>query len=406
MILSDKLIRLGVRKGVRDLPPPRTKTPHSIEHVVNGSFRSTDAGNVFVADTLYPTEYKHGRANILPTRILAAIAEWARDPRLAEIDPSQLVFLDTETSGLAGGTGTFAFLIGIGRFESDGFRVAQYFMRDPSEELAVLTALLEHLDGRGALVTFNGRSFDLPILAARYIVNRHRINLRSISHLDLLSLSRRLWRERLESRALKSLEHDVLGGTRAEEDVPGWEIPWLYRKFLDTGDARPLRGVFYHNAMDVVSMAGLLNHISRMIGQSSFEFEHGLDLYSIGRLFEDLGRIDEATQYYGRALEFELSEEHHRRVTQRLSTSCKRLKRFEGALQLWRESAKRGEIYANIELAKYFEHREPDYRAALEWTRAALVLVRSRDTNPDDRRAWMSDLDRRLKRLESKLEGM
>jgi uncharacterized protein YprB with RNaseH-like and TPR domain len=141
MTLSEKLIRLGVRRGAHDLPPPRTRASHSIDQVVNGSFRSTTTGDVFVADTLYRREDKHGRVDLLPTRILPTIAEWAHDARMAEIDPSQLVFLDTETTGLAGGTGTFAFLIGIGRFEPDGFRVAQYFLRDPKEEIAVLSAL-------------------------------------------------------------------------------------------------------------------------------------------------------------------------------------------------------------------------------------------------------------------------
>jgi uncharacterized protein len=406
LTLSEKLIRMGVRKGVRDLLPPRPKMPHAIEDVVQGAFLPTHAGNVFVAQTLYPIDYKHGRVDISPTRILATIAEWTKDERLLQVDPSQLVFLDTETSGLAGGTGTFAFLVGIGRFEPDGFRVAQYFMRDPEEELAVLVALLEHLDNRMALVTFNGMSFDLPILSARYIINRHRIDLKSISHLDLLKLARRLWSDRLESRALKSLELAVLDARRTQEDVPGSQIPIMYREYLDTRDARPLKGVFYHNAMDVVSMAGLLNYITRMLEQpASFEFEYGLDIYAIGKLLEDLGQAREAAQLYARALEYDLSEEHHRRIAQRLSMSYKRQRYFEGAVPLWSESAMRGELYAHVELAKYFEHRQRDYDRALEWTRSALALLDARDANPDTRRAWQSDLDRRRVRLQSKLQA-
>jgi tetratricopeptide (TPR) repeat protein len=241
--------------------------------------------------------------------------------------------------------------------------------------------------------------------SARYFLNGNGINFISISHVFFLNLARRLWRERLESRALKSLEVDILGAIRAEDDVPGWKIPWIYRDFLDTGDARPLKGVFYHNAMDVVSMAGLLSHITKVLEQPmSFEFEHGLDLYAIGRLFEDLGRIDEAARLYART-RIRVSEEHHRLLARRLSCSHKRMKHFDGAVSLWRESARCGEIYAHVELAKYFEHKERNYSAALEWTRGALALVGSRDTNPDVKRTWQSDLDHRLKRLESKFRN-
>jgi uncharacterized protein YprB with RNaseH-like and TPR domain len=145
---------------------------------------------------------------------LGIIAQWAREPRLAEVEPDTFAFLDTETTGLAGGTGTYAFLVGVGRYDGEDFHLAQFFMRDPAEEPALLWALTDFLGPCQALVTFNGKAFDVPLLNARYITNGETPSLTSTAHLDLLPLARRLWRDRLPSRALGYLEEHILGLTR------------------------------------------------------------------------------------------------------------------------------------------------------------------------------------------------
>ena len=400
-ILSDKLKSLGVQVGARDLPPPKAKRAHAIENVVAGRLHATALGDAFVVETTYPPEYRHGSAALQITASLQTIAEWAHEERIAHCAPSGFVFLDIETTGLAGGTGTFAFLVGIGRYVDGEFHLTQFFMRDPIEEPAMLAALAELLQPLDALVTFNGKAFDVPLLTARYITNRSDTPFARVPHLDLLPLARRLWRDRLESRALKSLETHILGAARTDEDIPGFLIPQMYFDYLQTGDARPLKRVLYHNAMDVVAMAALLSHVSQMLNDPiEFATEHGLDLISIGKLFEDLGRLGDAAQLYARGLELDVPEETFRQTVQRLALVHRRRGELTAAIELWRNAAGNRQIYAFVELAKYYEHKARDYTEAAQWTRAALAIVS--ESSPDARREWLAELEHRLKRLETK----
>src|SRR5450830_1088490 len=193
--------------------------------------------DTFVAEQTYPSDYRHGLTPLRISAPLLTIAQWARDPRLAVLPIESFAFLDVETTGLAGGTGTYAFLVGVGRFEGDTFHLAQYFMRDPAEESAMLEGLMEFLAPNSALVTFNGKAFDAPLLVTRYMMHNIPVPFKDFAHLDLLPLARRLWRDRLPSRALKYLEENVLAAPRTVDEVPGYEIPYLYFDYLRTGDA-------------------------------------------------------------------------------------------------------------------------------------------------------------------------
>ena len=274
--LADKLKSLGMKKGsTLPSPPPFGSAQgkadsHSIDSVVAGTFLPTPRGDVFVAEQKLPPDYIYGSAPLLSSSPLSLISQWANDLQLSTLPLSKFAFLDTETSGLSGGTGTYAFLVGVARFIDDQYILKQFFMRDPAEEPALLEGLANFLVPCEALVTFNGKAFDTPLLTTRYKLHHIPVPYKDYSHLDLLPLARRLWRDRLESRALKYLEEHVLGLTRSSEEVPGYEIPWLYFDYLRTGDARPLGGVFYHNAMDVVAMAALLAHMNDML-ESPFE---------------------------------------------------------------------------------------------------------------------------------------
>src|SRR5512140_1444312 len=214
--LTDKLKSLGVKTGVKELASPKpASASSSIDSVVAGAFLPTPRGDVFAAEQVYQSDYLHGNAPIVCAMPLTLIAQWANDSRLAEIPLSRFAFLDTETSGLSGGTGTYAFMVGIGRFVDDQFQLRQFFMRDPAEEPAMLEAIASFLAPVQALVTFNGKAFDAPLLTTRYRLHHIPIPYEGYSHLDLLPLARRLWRDRLESRALKFLEVHVLGMTRS-----------------------------------------------------------------------------------------------------------------------------------------------------------------------------------------------
>jgi len=401
--LSDKLKSLGVQVGAQDLPPPKPRRAHTIENVVAGKFIATKHGDAFVAETTYARDYRHGRGALELSGSLETIAAWAREPRLAQCESRDLAFLDIETTGLGGGAGTYAFLVGVGRFSADDFRVAQFFMRDPIEEPALLAALARIFDARAALVTFNGKAFDIPILNARYITNGDASPFPDRAHLDLLPLARRLWRDRLESRALGALERHILGMTRAEDEVPGWLIPQIYFDYLQTGDARPLRGVFYHNAMDVVAMAALLNHVVAMLNDPfTFAIEHGLDVIAIAKLFEDLGQWDAAARVYARGLELDLSETAFRETVRRYAHLQRRRGDLASAVELWRAATATRQVYAFVELAKHYEHRARDYAQALVQTRAALAIVTAADFPRDARKQWLGALEHRLARLERK----
>jgi uncharacterized protein YprB with RNaseH-like and TPR domain len=403
--LSDKLKSLGVKVGAHDLPPPRAKNAFAIENVTDGRVVATELGDAFVIEKIFADDYRHGTPGVaLPINAsLATIADWANEPTLARGDLSRWVFLDTETSGLAGGTGTFAFLIGLGRYVENNFRLTQIFMRDPGEEPATLAAVTRFLQPCDALVTFNGKSFDAPLLRNRFILNRAAVPFANTAHLDLLPLARRLWRDRLESRALKSLEAHILGMTRTEEDIPGFLIPQMYFDYLSNGDARPLTRVLYHNAMDVVAMAALLSHIAQLLDDPlTFAVEHGLDLIAIGKMFEDLGRTEDAARLYARGLERDLPEENFRATMERLARLQKRRGQNDAALELWRAAAGTRQIYAFVELAKYYEHRARDFVEAARWTRDALAIVAQ--SSPTVRREWRAQLEHRLARVERKMQ--
>ncbi len=402
--LSEKLKSLGVKIGARDLPAPPPRRAYPIEKVIPGRVQPTEYGEAFVVETDYSLDYRHGQMALALTSPLSTIADWARDARIAQGAAEHLLFLDVETTGLAGGTGTLAFVIGIGRLQSMGFRVTQIFVRDPAEEPAALAALSGLLAAPDVLVTFNGKAFDVPLLNARYITNRFATPFASPPHLDLLLLARRLWRERLESRALGSLETHILKMARSQEDVPGWLIPQMYFDYLHSGDARPLARVLYHNAMDIVAMAALLNHVAQMLADPiGFATDHGLDWIALGKLFEDLDRLEDAAALYARGLSLDLPEETFRQTVQRLAFVQRRRGEMAAALDLWREAAGTRQIYAFVEIAKYYEHRARDYALAAQWTRDALTVLATRDAH--ERQQWQADLEHRLKRLEKRVQG-
>ena len=400
--LAGKLKSMGVKIGTGELQPQTSKPKKeaAIQSVVDGHFVSTRQGDTFVAEQTYPSDYRHGLTPLRISAPLLTIAQWARDPRLAVLPIESFAFLDVETTGLTGGTGTYAFLVGVGRFEGDTFHLAQYFMRDPAEESAMLEGLMEFLAPNSALVTFNGKAFDAPLLVTRYLLHNIPVPFKDFAHLDLLPLARRLWRDRLPSRALKYLEENVLAAPRTVDEVPGYEIPYLYFDYLRTGDAAPLKGVFYHNAMDIVALAALMNHMASILhAPFDGQVQHGLDFIALGKLFEDLDRREEAARLYERGLEASVGETNFGAAVQRLSALQRRRGDLESAVALWQKAAAEGHVYAHIELAKYYEHQQRNYVEAMKWTKEAEELINSLDIPRYEYRHWMEELEHRKKRL-------
>jgi len=405
-LLSDKLKALGLKLGAQNLPPPQPRREvYAVEQVIPGRFQATPEGEIFVAEKIYPPTYQHGQAGLQLTAPPHLIAAWAGEPAIARTDLAAFAFLDTETTGLAGGTGSYAFLIGLGRYEGDHFRLAQFFMRDPTEEAAQLTALAEFLQPSQILVTFNGKAFDAPLLNTRYLIQGQPSPLANLAHLDLLHLARRLWRDRLPSRTLGQLELHILEATRTDDDIPGWLIPTVYFDYLRSGDARPLKNIFYHNAMDVLAMAALLGHIAQLLDDPfNGNVKHTLDLVAIAKLFESLGRLEAAMGLYQHALTQNLPEESYWDTLRRLSLMQRRQGNWAAALELWQQAAAGRQIYAHVELAKHYEHQVRDYHQALHWTETALALVRSADFPRSQRGQWLGELKHRRVRLQRKLD--
>lgn len=407
--LSSKLKSLGVKVGARDMPPPdpaakqKRLDRYAVEHVVPGREVQTRDGACYVVEETYGASYRHGHAALHAEAPLAALARWARDERMANCRREEIVFLDTETTGLAGGTGTLPFMIGVGRFAQDGFHVAQFLMRDPAEEPAVLAALDEWIAPCSMLVTFNGKAFDMPLVASRYTLRRRKLSLAGVPHLDLLPLARRLWRDRLASRALGSLEQHILGAARTGEEVPGWLIPMIYFEYLKTSDARPLRGVFYHNAMDIVAMAALLGHMAQMLADPlGFAQQHPVDVIALAKLYEEWGDAETAQRAYNHGIEQDLPAASFREAARRLAHLHRMRGEMDRTLELWREAAKRGELDAHISLAKHYEHRTRDYANAEQITLAAIGIANSKAVEPRERKRLLPELNHRLARIRRK----
>jgi uncharacterized protein YprB with RNaseH-like and TPR domain len=402
--LSDRLKSLGVSVGPGhlkpQLPPPEEQYP--IEQVLAGDFWNTPSGDVFVVETNYNADFLRGSIKLKPSAPLAMIAAYARAPQIADLTIEEFAFLDTETTGLSLGTGVYTFMVGIGRFEGDHFRLAQFFLREPGEETAQLAAIEEFLAPCKAVVSFNGKAFDVPLLNNRYIINGWPAPLADAAQIDLLHLARRLWKNRLPSRTLGDLEVKILGANRTQQDVPGWMVADLYFDYLHTRDARPLLGVFYHNEMDVVSLAALLAHMADLLANPSNEtIVYGTDLIAIGKLYADLGLPDTAIDIYQRGLEYEdVQNSDYWQALKELSFLHKRHGDISTACALWEQAALDRHIYAYVELAKVFEHREKDFAAAIQWTQTALEIVTSSEYPIYEREIWQPELEHRLARLE------
>ena len=408
--ITDKLKSLGLKKGTFDIPSSRQKTGPSIQDVLSGEFVSTRRGETFIHEEIYDADYRHGWAPLETDAPLTLMANWAKDSRLLEMPLEAFAFLDTETSGMAGGTGTYAFLVGAGRFEQIAsgrvFRLLQFFMRDPSEEPALLEALADFLAPCQALVTYNGKAFDAPLLKTRYTLHDIPIPFEDYAHVDLLHLARRLWRDRLPSRTLKYIEENVLDAPRTSEEVPGYEIPWLYFDYLRSGDAKEMKGVFYHNAMDIVALAALFSHIANMLHDPFDErIQHGLDVIALAKLHEDLDQWDIAALLYERGLEMPLDKDDFRKAVRRLSVLQKRRGNLDEAVRWWEQAAEQSRVYAHVELAKHYEHRIKDFVEAQKWSQAALEIVNAdKDMLEHAREHWQAELEHRLNRLDGKIK--
>jgi len=312
----------------------------------------------------------------------------SRKTRATLGDPSRWLFLDTETTGLAGGTGTYAFLIGLGWWDAGGFEVEQFFMRDFTEEYSHKKLLAVRITERPVLVTFNGKSFDWPLLENRFAMTRSIVAPKLAAHLDLLHPARALWKLRLGSVRLMDLERRVLDreglGWHRKDDVDSALIPQHYFDYLRGGPLAPLAGVVRHNQMDLRGLAALFGKINAMLSDSAGRFEEyeSLDLFGLSRFFERRGDSSRAQIACAQALAIGLPRDVRARARKELARMAKRRGEHERAAAIWEEMVadSQDEVHACEQLAIYYERRAKDFPRALEYAKVGLAKLRRERT--------------------------
>ncbi|HEY2460679.1 MAG TPA: ribonuclease H-like domain-containing protein [Candidatus Acidoferrum sp.] len=336
-------------------------------------------------------------------------------------DPSKWLFLDTETTGLSGGAGTYAFLIGIAWWDAGGLQVDQFLMRDFAEEHSMLQELAARIAERPVLVTFNGKSFDWPLLETRFTMTRAIPKPQLATHLDLLHPARALWKLRLGSVRLVELEQHVLDpvklGWHREDDVLSSAIPQHYFDYLRGGSAKPLADVLRHNQMDLRGLAALFEKIDALLTTSDavgYAID-GLDMFGLSRYLQKRGDSHRARSACAKAIDLGLPVEHRRQANRELAALTKRQGNHEDAAALWHQlaggsnSSDPHSVHACEQLAIYYESRLKNTARAQEFTQLALsklklTRIASRDPFEANRTYRMEDrLQRRIVRLNKKL---
>lgn len=317
------------------------------------------------------------------------------DPAIPHhVDPERLLFLDTETTGLSHGAGTVAFLVGVGEIRQGELTVRQYLMRDYDEEPFVLRRVQQDLRSCQALVTYNGRSFDMPLLQTRFIMQRMPFDSDRIPHADLLHTARRVWKLRLKRCNLGTLEELIFHEPR-EDDLPGAEVPQRYFDYLKRHDFSLLEDILKHNAQDIASLARLLFRLCQL-HENPLSAKHLQDIYSLGRVYEKRGRQETARMCYRAADAGSMSALSR----ERLADNLRREKRPQDAAEIYEKmiASRQGGVKPYIALAKLLEHRLGNPEAAATVARRGLLYVSDLPEGSFNQ-ADFEDLTRRYARL-------
>lgn len=335
----------------------------------------------------------------VPGKVLAVLS---RDEAFETLSLSQALFIDLETTGLAGGTGTIPFLIGLGYFENDAFKVVQYFLNDLAAESRMLEELRSLLEEKkfSSIVSYNGKGFDLPLLETRFALNRIRFPLAELPHLDFLFSARYLWKHKYESCRLYNLALEHLGADRSE-DIPSEEIPWRYFQYLRTQDFSLIEPILYHNQEDIMSLYGVVVAGAALIAKSleGEEMEaDGLDLFGVGKIWERAGEVEKSVVFYEKALDKKLPSEVSVRVKKNLAYYFKKMGEWEKALELWQDLLEHSEdLDCFRELAMYYEHKVKNPEEALKYALDGLALAQGVS------HSYEQDFQKRVDRLTRKM---
>jgi hypothetical protein len=419
---SDKFSRLSALKPTRSIAarPAAIRTPgeeDALGRLLGAGVATNHFGEHLAIRNWFSTpEFAEPSPTTLELLSRTRDELVSRKTRAALEDPEKWLFLDTETTGLAGGTGTYAFLIGLAWWDAGGLQVEQFFMRDFSEEHSLLQELSQRLSERPVLVTFNGKSFDWPLLENRFTMTRSIGVPKLAAHLDLLHPARALWKLRLGSVRLVELERHILDAPRLgwhrENDVSSALIPQFYFDYLRGGPAEPLAGVVRHNQMDLRGLAALFDKINEMLSESSGAANgiESLDLFGLSRFLQRRGEDDRAHSACSQALAIGLPAEFRPKARRELAQLAKRRGEHAQAAEILLEivADPHDGIHACEQLAIYYERHVKDPIKAVQISELAIAtLRRQRATSRDPLIATRSGrleqkFLQRLARLEKK----
>ena len=372
--------------------------------VLGGTVTGDGRASCLVIDRDYDDSHYHGRRRIETCRVSPQAPVALFEPRLAPVGDwaSRMVFFDIETTGLSGGAGTIAFLVGCGWFEGDAFRVRQWLMTGPAGERVLLDALARTMDAASLLVTFNGRTFDVPFMEMRWAFHRQSSPVEDLPHLDMLPAARRLWSRREDdtSCSLTALERSVLGFYRVG-DVPGFEIPTRYFQFLRSGEASVIAGVLEHNRLDLVSLAAVTAHALQLAEDGPQWCREPSEQLGLGIFYERRGDVNRALDAYALAGNAD-DRDLRGRALERHARLLRRHRRHDEAVAAWLpvlDGAHRPfsaiERRAAEALAIHHEHRAGDLEAAKQYAEVVRAEVSGHH---------MIDVDHRLGRIARKQE--
>mgnify|MGYP003976148165 CR=1 FL=1 len=378
---------------------PDNNTFPKIDKCVSGEYAKGLKNKVYISRTNYNVNELNIRNDINITNIHKIIETWAQ---ISEYDLKSTLFLDTETTGLTGGAGTFAFMIGLGYYCEGTLVIEQYFLLDPIYESEMLTLLTEFCQPFTTVVTFNGKSYDMNLLKRRFIIQSIQSPFENVEQIDLLHLSRRMWKNILPDCSLQQIEKSVLKEFREEmTDIPGSRIPQKYFEYLRFGDTLSMPNIFYHNRIDIRSMFELLYIISNLLGNfyiTDDKYDGPIDRIAQAKLFEDCGDIPQSMNIYHHILSV---NPNNQTAIMNLSFLHKQLGQYPEAKVLWQTAAISGDIIACIELAKFEEHRQKNYISAMKWSKKALNFL---DNTSDQFIKQYDEIIYRMERLKRKID--
>jgi uncharacterized protein YprB with RNaseH-like and TPR domain len=377
MDIRDKLARLDSTRPSRQQETPAVDSADALEewiaqiqHELQLKVLQEEKSFILLKENYYPLYHDELFPALRESGFqVNALTRISGDLPETSWNLKQALFIDTETTGLAGGAGTYAFLIGTGHLELDHIVVRQYLLPDFSHEWLMLKHIEQALQSFQFTVSFNGKSFDIPLLKNRYILNRMISVLEEIPHLDLLHAARRIWKIRLPACDLQSLEQHILGKNRVG-DIPGEMIPHIYFEFIRKRDALLLRDVLEHNYHDIVNMILLTLKISAICETPLRHLQHREDLYSLARYFYQTKRYRETTALLEEAVAGVSPSRDHfiNDAVFLLAMSYKKLGDSKAAKQHLSGLLNRQVLHPSVieELAKFYEHEDKDYACAGE----------------------------------------